>query len=556
MARVLVIGLDAATPILIDRWIDELKNINRLRQSGVSGILRSTTPPVSCPAWNSFMTGKNPGKLGIYDFQVQQFDVQKGSRIVDSTSQDSITLWEILSHYGKQVVVLNVPATFPPVEVNGLMVSGFLTPLGRKDYTYPRELARELDSICKPYYVDYDVTLPQYHRDGYSGFLEECLRLFHQKLKITKHLIKKTDWDFFITVFMILDRVQHYFWHLSDPSSPLHGKDDLGKDHDVVKECYKKIDTALGEILNLIDDETYVLVMSDHGFGPHYGRFFINNWLEEEGFLSWSRTLTNQMKFLLSNKILNDTVVKAVVDCGLADILIKERLNQKREWVKRLLSIHMPGDFLRKSRAYLGIEWEKTKAYGLGYGKLYINLNGRESKGIVNQGEEYDILRNQIINRLLKVKDPLTSLPVVDRVYLKEEIYSGKHLHEAPDLVFVMRDWSYNQAVGNSDKGLWQIPFYKTGDHREEGIWILTGPDIMPLKKREANIVDLAPTILNLLGTPIPRDMDGRVLSDIFELCRNPTYADAIKKTPEEYEYSKTEEEELRERLRKLGYLD
>lgn len=556
MNRVLVIGIDSASPFLIEKWIDRLEHLGYLRSKGSSGILKSTIPPVSCPAWNSFMTGKNPGKLGVFDFQVQQFDVSKGSKIVDSTSQDSATIWEILSEHDRKVIVFNVPVTYPPSKLEGIVVSGFLTPLGRRDYTYPREFADELDEICRPYHVDYDVTLPQYRKDGYSGFLEECLRLFEEKVAITKHLLARDDWDFFITVFMILDRIQHYFWHWSDPSHPEYWKDGWEDYRDTVRESYERVDRTIGEILQLVDDDTNILIMSDHGFGPHYGRFLINNWLEEKGYLTRSRKPLDRIRFFVSNSLLNNALVRALINLGIVDVLIKERLSQNREWINRLLSIHMPGDFLRKSRAYLGIDWEATKAYGLGYGKIYINLKGRESKGIVDPDIEYDTIRREIIKSLLTVKVPFSNLPAVDRIYLKEDIYLGRHLNEAPDLVFVLRDWAYNQAVGISDKGNWQIPFYKTGDHRREGVWILSGPDVIPGKNRDANIVDLAPTLLHLLNVPIPDDIDGSPMTDVLRVAREPRYQNTIRRAKKEFEYSRAEEEELKTRLRDIGYID
>jgi len=284
-------------------WKDELPNLRKFMKDGVYGILESTIPPITCPAWNCFMTGKNPGKIGVFDFQQVQFNVRAAAKIVDSTSQEGSSLWEILSNYNKKIGVVNVPMTYPPTIINGFMVSGFSTPLSSRDYTYPPELLLELEKEFGKYEVDHDIVFPEYKITGQEGFLEEVYYLEEKKLEVTKYLMKTYEWDFFIAVFMMLDRIQHNFWHYMDKNHPKYNKEHAKNYKNVIKNGYLKLDAIIGELLELINEDTIVIIMSDHGFGTHYGSFFSNVWLETHGLLRESVQPIHKIKNFLSKHI-------------------------------------------------------------------------------------------------------------------------------------------------------------------------------------------------------------------------------------------------------------
>jgi predicted AlkP superfamily phosphohydrolase/phosphomutase len=210
------------------------------------------------------------------------------------------------------------------------------------------------------------------------------------------------------------------------------------------------------------------------------------------------------------------------------------------------------------------VDWTRTKAFAVGsFGQIYINQAGKRPQGMVQPGQEYDELRDEIAGRAMEIRDPRTGLPVVERVYRKEEIYSGPQVEKAPDLVLQSRNWEY-MAFGHADFGAAHVvePIVgMSGHHRPEGIAVLSGQGIKSgAALQHANITDLAPTILYSMGIPIPSDMDGRVLTEAFAadyLSAVPIrYTDDLSQRPTgQDQYSLEDEEEIKERLRGLGYV-
>ena len=555
LTKILVIGIDGASIHLIDAWKDELPNLGRLIKKGVHGVLKSTIPPITCPAWNCFMTGKNPGKIGIFDFQRVQFDVRADAQIVDSTSQDASSLWEILSDNKKKVGIVNVPMTYPPTEVNGFMITGFSTPLSSKDYTYPKKLRLELEEKFGDYEVDHDIIFPEYMLTGNEGFLKEVYRLEEKKIEVTKYLMKNYDWDFFMAAFTILDRIQHNFWHYMDIDHPKYNKKAAKRYKNAIKKGYLKVDSILGELLELTDENTIVITMSDHGFGAHYGAFFANVWLNNQGLLKESMKPTYRIKNYISQYISpKNKLIRLLSRTHILEILAKERLNQKREWLKNILSMHKADDPFLKSRAYLGIDWKKTRAYCWGYGRIFVNLKGRESEGIVSPGLEYERVRNTIINKLKQIRHPITHQKIPIMIFKKEELYWGDHLDKAPDIVFIMDNFKYTQRIELGRNDLWKIPVLRTGEHRIEGFWTISGKNTKRNKILNAEIIDIAPTILYLFDIPIPEDMDGKVLREALTIKKEMKYSKPLTRVVKSFDYSKEEEEEIKQRLTNLGY--
>lgn len=555
MYKVLVLGLDGGSLDLIKRWKDELPHLKTFLEGGVYGAMETTLPPFTCPAWNCMFTGKNPAKIGLYDFYALSFN-EKKMIIVNSTYQDSQFLWEILSKFGIKVGIVNVPNSFPPQKVNGLMICGGLLYPPEASYTYPSVLKEEVDEVVKGYEILPLVDLSVPGKE--NSYLNEFNRIVSKQASTVKHLMQKYPWNFFVYVIFETDSVQHYFWHHMDQHHPKWNHKISKKYRNVIKDFYRKVDNVLGELIKAAPSETNIIVVSDHGFGPLYGYFCINEWLKEKGYLK-----TKEADYSVE-----DVFIKLFMP--LTRFIIA---HFDRRFVKKLLEV-VPKNLLRKEKFSVrgrkryecdrlldGIDWPRTKAYGLRMG-IFINVKGGNPEGIIEPGEEYERLRNDIIEALYQIRHPETGKRIITHVYKKEQLYSGKHVESAPDLVYVVDNMGY-RPIERIDYGRVFIESPLTGDHRLEAMFLAYGPDIKKTGKELAKIkiYDVAPTILHFFGIPIPKDMDGRVLREIFEensnLAKTPTvYQDIEKRSLKNKEaFTDENEERIKERLRKLGYI-
>ena len=565
--KVFVLGLDGATFDLIKPWAEQgsLPNFARLMEQGCHGSLESVIPPLTTPAWASFMTGKKPGKHGIFDFAERKqgsYDIEW----VTSRSRKGQSLWNIVSSYGKDVVVINIPNNYPLEPVNGCMVAWMDAPGTKEGYTYPPELASEI----KQNVGDYIITILDWkENEDLATFRSNLHRMIDKRAELTFYLMENKPWDLFTVLFSATDIVQHCFWSHMDPSHRLHSASDAERFGNTIKEIYCHIDEILGEIQSCLDEDTVLIVMSDHGAGPLRFVVHLNKWLEENGWLAF-RDLSHSTK---TERI-----------CSISKSISRSALYNTLSFLKRYLSPSMRSylkRFLPGMRDRLEgllfsslFDWRKSKAYSLGsYGNIYINLKGREPDGIVEEAE-YEGLRDAIAARIMELKDPETGDCVVKKVYRREEIYSGPYLSKAADLIVHWNDSGYHsvQRFGSREDSVFdeRLNFHLTnirftGNHRIDGIFAIKGKGVKRnALTRDAKIIDIAPTVLYVMGLPVPMDMDGRVLEEAFlpkYLRENPVQ---VEKGSEEREgtsavlevYSKEESEKIAERLKNLGYMD
>ena len=554
--RISLIGLDGATFKIILPWAKEgkLPNLTKMMEAGAWGELESTIHPLSPQAWASFMTGKNPGKHGIFEFiqhQPNSYDLH----YVNGGFVQGKKLWEILSEAGKRVCVINVPFTYPPSPVNGCLIAGLDAPGPRSEFFYPPDLMAEVTEKFGQY---------QLRQHPYKAkpetYLKEILRQFEYILNVAKYLKVKDSWDLFVVVFESTDLVQHFYWHYAFPEAfdikPCENKT-LSQ---AIFEVYEKIDEGLGELLDLCESDETVMVMSDHGFSPCRKIFFMDNWLNQQGYLAY-----------------REESGKAYGLTRFAHLAFQRYLpNRFKGWTTSLL----PG-LRNQLRSYLTtatIDWGNTRAFSLGIDStnIYINLKGRFPKGIVGTGSECECLKDEIAERLGDLVDPSTGERIVERVYRREELYHGGCLDNAPDLLVTWRDFEYNtrRAYGREGDSLFgssldysDVSGYsslqKSGTHHVKGIFMANGPQVRHRASFEgARIIDLAPTILYLLGEPIPGDMDGRIIEEIIQdrfLSANPIRfgsPEALDGKTEPFSYSEGEQEYIRDKLKGLGYID
>ncbi len=545
--RVILVGFDGATWALLRPWIEQgrLPAFARAVQEGTAGELLSSTPPYSAPAWVSFATGMNPGKHGVVDFWQPDPD-GSGERPISALSVAVPTLWDLLSGAGRRVAVLNVPVTYPPRPVNGLLVSGMMTPSEDAAWAHPPELREELRGRPGGYAVNPYATAAQSEE-----FLRRVLTWVPRREAAHRDLLGRERWALFANVVQASDPIQHHFWNALDPEHPA-GQPDLAQRYgDLIHRCYAEMDAVLQHRLEQVDEGTALLVMSDHGFGPAHKYVHINRLLAELGLLRFQRG-------------------EALRHRGVSMSRLYRLLRRLDPWNLRGRLSNRLRQFLRRQVDRLvapPVDWARTRAYaGRSSGEsVWINLHGRDPRGIVEPGAEYEALRDQVIEALLSLRDPESGSPVVSGAWRKEELYRGPQLPWLPDVLFQVSPYPYLPTDRLSVEGLFEeiAPSVGGGRHRPEGILIAVGA---PFRQggtiRGATIADIAPTVLYLLGLPVPEDMDGRVLEEL--LTQEYLETHPVQQGPAvgggerpagPSPYSEDERERIAETLRGLGYL-
>ncbi|MGA2033377.1 MAG: alkaline phosphatase family protein [Thermoguttaceae bacterium] len=568
MPRVCIIGWDGATFDLIRPWVAEgkLPTLARLMATGAHGPLRSVIPPMTFPAWSSFLTGKNPGKHGVLDFTRRR----KGTyqlEFVNGGQRHAPSFWQILSQAGRKVISISLPCTFPPEPVNGVMISGFDAAglAGETAYVdargmYPPGLDEELRREVGRHPIGAFVA--QEINSGQTDLaLERMLATVRQKAATARYLMTHHPWDCFMVLFGESDGAGHHFWRYCDPNSPLF----QGPQKDYILQVYQELDRQTGELLRRVPEDTVVLMVSDHGFGGVSNWvLYPNCWLRQLGLLRFRAGA-----FRRASRILDGVKLRAMA-------LLPPKA---KKLISRLAHRQLGG--LEGALRYGMIDWPGTQAYfdeNPYYPVLWINLKGREPKGIVEPGREYRELCDRLIRELESWRHPQTGTPIVEKAYRREELYSGPCLEEAPDIIIrwgLLDGYSYAfKSSAKSSRLAWttatdprapqsQLFFAgKSGHHRMDGIFLAHGPGVRAgFSVAGARLIDLAPTVLSLHGMAPPDDMDGRILAEVFTEVSRPA-AGATTPSAESPPaadadgYSSEDESTIAERLRSLGYLD
>jgi predicted AlkP superfamily phosphohydrolase/phosphomutase len=553
--KLLIVGLDGATFSLIRPWSNEglLPNLKMLMEGGSSGVLTSTILPITAPAWASFVTGVNPGKHGLYDFSVRE-EGGYGMVPVNGSYRKARAYWEYLAHDGVRAGVVNMPGSYPPEPINGFMVTGMLTPSTETVFTSPAELGDELRSMG--YRILFDEV---YSGNNEDAVLESVLRTAETRREVLLHLIQTKPWDIFFTVLPETDNLSHFFWGFMDRDHPLHDTVKGLRYGDALQKVYRQADETIGRLLSCIDEETMVMIMSDHGSGPLHKNLFLNNYLIQLGLMKMKRTASTQAKRGLTRVGFTITTAHDLLTRVGMTKKVRHSIGYsgKKSLLKRMLNLFLSFD---------DVDWTQTRAYSSGnYGQIFINLRGREPQGIVQFGLEYETLREQIIDHLEELRDPETGSPIVDKAFKREEIYSGPYLDQAPDIVFLPHEMKYMTSrflEFASSRIVEPAARHRTGGHTMEGICILRGPGVRSEHRIEgARLLDVTPTILHLFGSAIPREMDGRVLTDIFEsdspwARRSPRISEVpIDRYQSTAQSEEGDQEMIRRRLQGLGYI-
>lgn len=564
-SRVLIIGLDGATFDVIAPWASEglLPTFASLMKEGSWGPLRSIIPPYSLGAWSTLATGKNPGKHGVLDFWQRDFNGY-GFRLQNASSRVGDCVWRILSRRGRKVIVLNVPMTYPPEKVNGVMVSGMDTPGMDAPYTFPRRLKQELEKSTAGYMIMPNDWL-QMRRNRPDLAKAELFREIEVRFSAARYLMERHPWDFAMFVSTATDGAAHFFWKYFDPEHPLYDAGDAEKYATTILEVYQRVDAQIGRMLADLPDDAAVILVSDHGNGGIGAvALHLNLWLQQQGLLGFRKGTPE----LSASSLLISAFQRSKE--ALYDVLPFQRLERLRRLFPDVLRRR-----LTAKTFFPDIDWCRTKAYSEEFrGHIWVNLRTRDPQGIVRPGEEYETIRDMIVEGLSQLQHPRLGGSLLSGVYRREELYHGPFVTTFPDLLL---ESSTAELFRRHDRRDRTVPPLRvvtvaelqqaktTGGHLLDGIFVAWGKAIKKgVRIQNATLMDVVPTTLYMLGEPIPEGMDGRVLTELFRTSflsdRPPTWTAGGEDTGPDEEgaeqvYSDEEAERVKERLEGLGYL-
>jgi predicted AlkP superfamily phosphohydrolase/phosphomutase len=456
-SRIMIIGLDCAEPSLVlERWLDRLPTISELVERGTSGRLTSVIPPITVPAWSCMMASQTPGDLGIYGFRNRTDYSYSGLAISDGRAVRKPRLWDLVTRAGLPSIVIGVPGTYPPRPLNGVLVSCFLTPSHESQYTYPPLLKREIEQVVGEYLFD----CVDFRTEDKDDLLRQVYEMTDRRFALAEHLLQTKPWQLFVMVEMGPDRMHHGFWKFMDAEHRAH---EPGNPYeDAILDYHRHLDGLIGRLLAHADEDTAVLVVSDHGAKRMDGGIRVNEWLRREGLLALRS--------------------------------VPERATPLSQ---------------------LEVDWPQTTAWGEGgyYARVFLNVAGREPHGVVAP-EDYARVREDLARRLAAIPDE-HGHPIGTKVYRPEELYPDRQ-GLPPDLIVHFGDlaWRSVGTVGGDD-GI-QVFENDTGpddaNHAQDGLYVLTGPGVPAGTHLDAQLLDIAPTVLDLLGLEPPSSMRGRSL--------------------------------------------
>jgi predicted AlkP superfamily phosphohydrolase/phosphomutase len=486
--KILVLGLDCAAPELLFGY-EDLPNIRRLMESGAYGRLESVIPPITVPAWMCMTTSQDPGTLGVYGFRNRADHSYEGLKIATARSIMAPAIWDHLAREGKRSIIVGVPPGYPPRRINGISVSCFLTPDTDKNvFTHPPELSEKIRGLVGHYPVD----VQGFRSDNKAWLRDEIFAMSRTQFEVVRHLLSTEQWDYFHFVDIGQDRIHHGFWKYHDPLHVLH--EPASPFRETVHDYYRHIDAEIGRVLELLSDDTVVLVVSDHGAQRLDGGFCVNEWLVREGLL-----------------------------------VLKSYPKEVTPFAK------------------LDVDWEKTKVWSEGgyYARVFMNVKGREPQGVIDPAA-YESVRDEIKAKFEATVD-MQGKPLGTLVFKPEEVYKSVQ-NVAPDLI-VHFGALYWRSIGGVGYPTIHVLENDTGpddcNHAQFGSFILAASN-SPLRGEisGAHLLDIAPTLMDLGGYEVPASMQGRSLVAGRPLEGSPNG-----------DYTSDDETIVRERLSGLGYI-
>jgi len=475
--KFIVFGLDGASFDLIDPWLNagKLPHLQRLIKQGIRGRLKSCLPPTTSPNWKCYATGKNPGKLGI--FWWENIDFQNKRVYIPTARAHAREIWDYISESNRKVGIMNMPLTYPPRRVNGFVIAGG-PDAPEKNYTYPKELETRLRREFG--YKVHPVVRTNWWQSKEA--IEKVIALIEKRFSVAKTLAREYKLDFLHLTIFYINSLHHDLWN-----------------DDSVARAWQAIDRNIGYLLEEFKESNFI-IMSDHGSNEIHQVFYINTWLEKQGYLKIRSSVW--LPRLLYRMGLNEN--------NLFRIAQKLHLIQViKKMVPRKILNNIPSAIgtVEMERKTDKIVWEKSKALGSGQGPLYLN-------------SDETALKEDLVQKLEDLTNPLTGQRISRHVYRKEDIYKGDFFSEAPDIII---DQSLHTHIRGSlgNKNVFEPQQRWRAENTTEGIFIASGPDFIEgIEVNNVSILDIAPTILHQMDIPVPADMDGRVLTEILRETR------------------------------------
>lgn len=455
--KLLLLGLDCASPFLIfEQFRDDLPTLSALMKKGTWGILKSSIPCITVPAWASMTSSRDPGVLGIYGFRNRSDYSYDKLQVADAKAVREKRIWDYVGEAGKKSLVLNVPQTYPVKPVEGHLVSGFLTPDSNAQFAYPAIFKAEVLKQIS----DYPFDIRNFRNVPRETLLQAITELTNKQYRLFEYALKTKDWDFAMHVNIGVDRIHHAFWRYHDPEHRLYETDSPFRN--AIHEYYVMVDTWLAKIIEAAGDDVIVLVASDHGVKRMDGAIAINEWLWQKGWLALK-----------------------------GDVQEIEAFSHEM------------------------VDWSKTRAWSTGgyYGRIFLNVEGREAEGIIAK-EDYEAVRNELAREICAILDD-KGQALKTKVFKPQEIYEEVN-NVAPDLMVYFGDLHW-RCVGSIGYGKHYTFENDTGpddaNHAEEGMFILYNPhESAKGRVKDYQLMDIAPTVLSLMNIDIPEIMQGHII--------------------------------------------
>lgn len=515
MSKTIVIGLDGGNWPLIDQWLEEgrLQNLATLRQSGAWGVSNSHLPPVTCPNWKCYASGKNPGKLGVYWWERIDTDRQK-MHLPDSTDFQSPELWDYLNDAGFSAGVVNLPMTYPPREVDDFMIAG--GPRSReKNYTKPDALETELEDRFE-YRVHPEHVLTS--NEDATETVEMIYDLLRTRLRTAHTLAEERDVDFLHVTLFHLNVLQHYFWNGPE-----------------TRRAWEIIDE---ELTPFVENDYNLVLMSDHGCTEIHTVFYVNRWLEQQGYLSTESSLTSR---LYDIGITQERLAGLIRTVGLEKYI--------RPLIPRQIIERFPTDegVVREEKLSM-VDWENTTAIGSGQGLIYVVADTEAEREAVLSSLEAD----------LAAATGLTGEPIAREIFRRNELYEGEHVDRAPDLIFDQQPGVHTGEAMGQDEAMAE-PVDWRGENVPGGMVLFAGEGIAPHQIDPIQISDIAPTILHWLGLDVPSDMDGTPVLDVFAADSEASSRSVVTRSPLPMLGDDARpglDDDVEQRLEEIGYLE